>query len=186
VNRTNNIWCHWKNWRGSSSGFEYPMLTNKDWQTTISRTQMYRVWVMVFNFNHISVMWWRSVLYVDETWSSAHKQTNKQAHKQQQKHWNKMISNNYLTVGADQNLYNKNIVLPISVVTTFLFDFYCFCYLFMFNRSLVFWVVFCRFLFVHLPFLFYFGHCIVCHLRFLVTPLITLFCNMCMYDCISF
>ena len=62
VNRTNNIWCHWKNWRGSSSWFEYPMLTNKDWQTIISRTQMYRVWVMVFNFNHISVMWWRSVL----------------------------------------------------------------------------------------------------------------------------
>jgi hypothetical protein len=111
VNRTRNIWCHWKNWRGGRSGFEHPMLTNKDWQTIISRTQMYRVWVMVFNFNHISVMWWRSVLLVDETWSSAHKQTNKQTNKQinththtqkqQQKHWNKMISNNYLTVGVD-------------------------------------------------------------------------------------
>ena len=44
----------------------------------------------------------------------------------------------------------------------------------------------CRFLFVHLQFLFYFGHCIVCHLLFLVTPLITFFCNICMYDCISF
>jgi hypothetical protein len=54
------------------------------------------------------------------------------------------------------------------------------------TRSLVFWVVFCRFLFVHLPFLFYFGHCIVCHVLFLVTPLVTLFCNICMHDCISF
>jgi hypothetical protein len=68
----------------------------------------------------------------------------------------------------------------------FLFDIYCSCYIFIFNRSLVFWVVLCRFLFVHLPFLFYFGYCIVCHLLFLVTPLITFCCNICMYDCISF
>ena len=39
--------------------------------------------------------------------TNTHKQTH--THKQQKKHWNKMISNNYLTVGADQNLYNKNI-----------------------------------------------------------------------------
>jgi hypothetical protein len=37
---------------------------------------MYRVWAMVFNFNHISVMWWRSVSQVDETWSSEDIQTN--------------------------------------------------------------------------------------------------------------
>ena len=85
-----------------------------------------------------------------------------------------MISNNYLTVGADQNLYNKNIYC-LYLLLLLLFDIYCSCYIFMFNRSLAFCIVFCRFLFVHLPFLFYFGLCIVCHLLFLVTPLITFF-----------
>jgi hypothetical protein len=33
--------------------------------------------------------------------TQTNKQTNTHKHKQQQKHWNKMISNNYLTVGVD-------------------------------------------------------------------------------------
>ena len=53
----------------------------------------------------------------------------------------------------------------------FLFEFYCFCYIFMCNRSLVLCVVFCRFLFVHLPFLFWTLYCLsFLDIRLLTTP----------------
>ena len=63
--------------------------------------------------------------------TNTHKQTNKQTHtnKQTNKHthtnsnrnWNKMISNNYLTVRVDQNLYNKNIYCLYLLLLLFCF-----------------------------------------------------------------
>ena len=76
ANRTNNIWCHWKNWRGSRSGFEYP----------------YFSYVVAVSF----IDGWNLI-----ECTQTKKQKNTHKHKQQQKHWNKMISNNYLTVGVD-------------------------------------------------------------------------------------